>query len=196
MANKSGELIPKIIEAKTREEAIAVLSDTLKALHLKSDFIELVALRDQMIAFEKQYREISDKYRSMPFPRQYHDLATARDDLSFLYRDIQDALSFEVNKNKIYWGEDKKTTVRADSMLEMKESEELRKLNNDKNLSLSSLKDIYGASEGYQEYLNLYSISYGMYQNLISMLSSIRLMSDSVASQASHALAVLNKDVK
>jgi hypothetical protein len=196
MASKSGDLIPKIIEAKTREEAIAVLSDTLKALHLKSDFIELVSLRDRMVAFEKEYRTISNAYKNMAFPRQYQDLATTRDNLSFLYRDIQDELSFEVNKNKIYWGEDKKTTIRADSMLELKGNEELKKLNNDKNLSLSSLKDIYGASEGYQEYLNLYSISYGLYQNLISLLSSIRIMTDSVASQASHALAVINKDVK
>lgn len=196
MANKSADLIPQIIEAKTKEEAIIVLNETLKMLHLKSDFIALVELRDRLLFFEKEYRDITDDYRKLQFPRGYEDLANARDSLSFLYRDIQDELSFEINKNKIYWGEDKKTTVRADSMLELKESEDLKKLNNDKNLSLSSLKDIYGAAEGYQEYLNLYSISYGMYQNLISLLSSIRIMTDSIASQASHALSVLVKDVK
>ena len=194
--NKARELVPLIIEAKTEEDAINVLNESLKLLHLTSDYVSLVYLKDKLEEFQAEYKEIVNNYREIPFPRPYESLAETRDNLSFLYVQIQDELSFEINKCKIYWGEDKKATVRAESMVDAKDNEDLVKANNGKVLSLSSLDRVYGISGEYQEYMNLYSISYGMYQSLLSLLSSIRIMTDSVASQSSHALMILTKDAK
>lgn len=193
---KSAELLPKIIAAKNNDEAITVLNETLKYLHLTSDYIDLVYLKDTMENFQIEYGEIIEKHKNIPFPRSYEALAEVRDELAFLYREIQDSLSFEINKTKILHGDDRKATVRAESIISAKENEDLKKANNNKQLSLSSLDRVYGISEEYQEYINLYALSYGLYHGLINLLSSIRLMSDSVASQANHALTVLQRDVK
>ena len=37
--NKARELVPLIIEAKTEEDAINVLNESLKLLHLTSDYV-------------------------------------------------------------------------------------------------------------------------------------------------------------
>lgn len=196
MRKKSADLIPLIVKASDEASAIDVLHKTLEYLHLSSDYTTLVALKDRMSEFQSVYDGIVERYKSLSFPREYKDLAETRDELAFLYRDIQDELSFEINKLKIYWGEDAKTSVRAESMLSSKENEALKKANNGKDLSLSSLEKVYGAADEYKEFMNLYSVAYGLYHGLLNLLASIRLTSDSVASQAAHALTVLQKDVK
>lgn len=193
---KSADLIPLIIKAVDKDSAVDVLNKTLEYLHLTSDYVTLVNLKDRMEFYQSQYDEIIQHYKSLSFPRSYQDLAQVRDELSFTYRDIQDELSFEVNKLKILFGEDRKATVRAESMISAKENEELKKTNNNKPLSLSSLDRVYGISDEYQEYMNLYALAYGLYHGLMNILASIRLMSDSVASQAAHSLTVLQKDAK
>lgn len=195
MKKKSGDLLPHIIEANDRDGAISVLNMVLEYLHLSSGYTTLVGLRDRMIEFQGQYESVVNRYRSLSFPREYKDLAEIRDDLAFLYRDIQDELSFEINKAKAH-GDEAKTAVRADSVISAKENAKLREINGGKPLSISALDRLYGVSEEYREYLNIYAISYGLYQSLMSLLTSIRLTSDSVASQCSYALHVLQKDAK
>jgi hypothetical protein len=99
-----------------------------------------------MVSFEKEYELSLTLIRIWP-PRQYQDLATTRDNLSFLPGHSRWTV-FEVNKNKIYWGEDKKTTIRADSMQELKGEWDEEAQQRQESVSCSSLKDIYGASEG------------------------------------------------
>lgn len=195
MRKKSADLIPLIVKASDEASAIDVLHKTLEYLHLSSTYTTLVGLRDRMVEFQKQYEEIVGKYKSLPFPRDYKDLAEIRDSLAFLYRDIQDELSFEVNKAKSH-GDEAKTLVRAEAVISAKENEKLKEVNGGKPLSMSALDRLYGISDEYQEYLNTYGISYGLYQALMTLLTSIRIMSDSIASQASYALTVLQRDVR
>jgi hypothetical protein len=180
---KAGELIPKIISADTKEKAIEVLNDTLEALYLTTDYTELVHLKDVLNGYEKQYKEISDRYRSLDSPRRFENVHGIRVDLNFLYRDIVDELDFSINKNKIYY-EERKTIVRSSSILELREDSEFQE--RIKATSTSALRDVMGESGSYKKYVSLASISYGLYQNLRDLLNSIRLMTDSLASESSY----------
>lgn len=188
MSKKAKDLIPKIIGSKTKEDAIGVLNETLKALHLSSDYTELVKLKDQIDEFQKQFKQIESNLKELAFPRDYEDLAEIREQLAFLYRDVSDNLSFEINSAKTLYAEDKRTLVKAQAIKQVKQL--------DKSLSDTGAHQIYGDTDIYQQYLNYYHMSYGLYKELHNLLESIKLLSDSVASQASHSLHVLKRDVK
>lgn len=188
---KAGELIPKIINADTKEKAIEVLNDTLEALYLTTNYTELVHLKDVLNGYEKQYKELSDAYRSLVFPRQFKDVHGIRVDLNFLYRDIVDELDFSVNFNKIFY-EKRERTVKVESMREAKGDEALQ--SELKSTSISALDKIKGGTSIYQEYISLSSISYGLYQNLRDLLNSIRMMTDSLASESSYLKRIESKE--
>jgi len=193
---KSAALLPKIIAATTDEEAIQVLNDTLELLYLGDDYLELLKLKNRLNELKLDFKEIEDSYRAVSFPREYSQLAEIRDEIAFLYRTTNDELSYEINRCKLRWSDEGKTAVRAQSIIDAKWNEELIKVNNNKALSLSSLESVYGITDGYKEYLALASSSYGLFQELIAFFASMNKLSDSVASQASHALQILNRDVK
>ncbi len=188
---KAGELIPKIISADTKEKAIEVLNDTLEALYLKNDYTELVHLKDTLNEYEKQYKEISDTYRSLVSPRRFEDVHGIRVDLNFLYRDIVDELDFSINYQKIFY-EKRERTVKVESMREAKGDENLQ--SELKSTSISALDKIKGGTSIYQEYISLSSISYGLYQNLRDLLNSIRMMTDSLASESSYLKRIESKE--
>jgi hypothetical protein len=192
--SKGEKLIPLIIGATDREKAINVLNETLKVLHLTTDYLDLVKLKDKLDEYQEQFKEISKEYEQSSFPREYHFLAKTRDDLAFLYRDITDSLSFEINSAKIRFGEDAKTEARGESIMALKDNADLKI--NDKKVSVSQLREVYGVAPEYKEYLNLYSISYGLYQNLIKLFESIKMLSDSISSQAKVAHEIDKRDVK
>lgn len=188
---KAGELIPKIISADTKEKAIEVLNDTLEALYLTTNYTELVHLKDVLNDYEKQYKEISDRYRRLESPRRFEDVHSIRVDLNFLYRDIVDELDFSINFNKIFY-EKRERTVKVESMREAKGDEDLQ--SELKSTSISALDKIKGGTSVYQEYISLSSISYGLYQNLRDLLNSIRLMTDSLASESSYLKNIERKE--
>ncbi len=190
---KAGELLPLIIAAQTDEDAIGVLNKTLEALYLTSNYTEIVALQDELKAFEKQYREISDQYRSLVVPRSYDDLHNIRVELNFLYRDISDSLTFDTNRLKIHF-EETKTVQRAVSMQNLKRNEDVQR--DFKASSASALRDIVGLDGDYVEHTACQSISYGLYQNLSTLLNGIRQMVDSIASEEKRELLILSKDQK
>jgi len=192
--SKGEKLIPLIVGATDREKAINVLNETLKVLHLTTDYLDLVKLKDKLDEYQEQFKEISKEYEQSSFPREYHFLAKTRDDLAFLYRDITDSLSFEINSAKIRFGEDAKTEARGESIMALKDNADLKI--NDKKVSVSQLREVYGVAPEYKEYLNLYSISYGLYQNLIKLFESIKMLSDSISSQAKVAHEIDKRDVK
>lgn len=194
MAKKSEQLLPKVIEATDRESAIKVLAEILDVLHLSNEYTDLLNLKDRLNIFQDEYRTIVDTYESLEVPREYEQLSEIRDDLAFLYRKIQDDLTFEINKLKIFWGEDKKTSVRGNSMLELRNREDIKI--GKKDLTASAIEKLYGVTNQYQEFVNLQSISYGMFKELDQLLQAIKLLSDSIASQCQHALIILRRDVK
>jgi hypothetical protein len=189
--SKSKELIPKIVDASNKEEAIKVLHDVLQALYLTNNYTDIVKLKDDFTEQKEKYNRITNEYDV-----EEKDLALmieTRTRLNFLYRDISDRFSFDINRLKIFF-EEYKTSVRAESMKNLKSDTEIQELFNAK--STSALRDIVGISSKYQEYIANASISYGLWQELNNVLNSIRMFIDLLASQIKHEQLILQKDVK
>lgn len=194
MSNKKAEeLIPLIINASDRQSAISVLNKTLESLYLTNDYVNIVHLKDRLQEYQAEYQGIVDTYKELGEVKAYAELHSIRTDLNFLYREVTDNLVFDINRLKIYY-EEYKTIQRSRSMESLKENEDFQQ--KFKAKSTSALRDAVGADKEYNEYVTATSISYGLYQNLQTMLNSIRQMIDSVASEESFLRIIENKDVK
>lgn len=190
MSNKSAELIPLIIEAKTKEDAVKILTTTLEILHLSTSYTEMVRLRDRLNHYQSEFKRLTAGLDTEGVIIEYQALNESRMSLGFLFRDIQDELSAPINSNKIYY-EEVKTVRRAEGMQELKGSEVAKDF---KATSASSLRDLVGASETYAKYSAEYSIAYGNYKTLENLLNSIRLVLDAIASREKHELIILQKE--
>lgn len=187
---KAHLLLPKICEAQTNEQAIAVLYEILKELHLNSDYTDLIHLKDKLDEYRKDFEKLTDDYSNTH--HTLDDMMELRTNLNFLYRDISE-LSFMINKNKIYF-EEYKTVARAASIKELKNNPDFVEKFGIK--SVSGIRDVVGEDGGYQEYVNLSSISYGLYQDNLNLLNSIRMWIDLMASGIKNEQLILQKDVK
>jgi len=78
MSKESKLLIPQIIAAKTEKEAADVLRNTLTALNLTTDYVELNKIKYTLQNYEQKYKEISDNYRELASPKAYSDLHAIR----------------------------------------------------------------------------------------------------------------------
>lgn len=191
--SKSEKLIPLIVAAVDEESAISVLWQVLKELHLTSNYTDLVALKERIDYFKKCYRDTSDEYRALTAPRSIDDVLHYRVELNFLYRDINDELTFDINRLKIYY-EEYKTVQRFESMENVRVNDIV--VENYKVKSASALRDIVGADPKYTEFTSLASVSYGLWQELSKLLESIKLLTDSLSAEAKRATVIEYKDVK
>lgn len=191
MSSKAIDLIPKIISAQTKTDAIKVLNDTLVALHLTNKYTDLVKLKDELEEYEDRFIVITDAYEKSP--KTVEDMLNTRLSLNFLYRDTVDTFSFKINSQKIYWDE-KKTEIRGQSILRLRNNSEIQE--SFKTKSTSALRDIIGLDVGYREYITNAAISYGLYQQLINFLNSIRQFIDYLASAIKNEHIVQQQDAK
>ena len=189
--SKARDIIPKIIKSSNKSEALVVLNDILEALHLSESYTNLIKIRDNFSEKKQEYVDITDEYNSSP--QTIEDMLEARKYLNFLYRDISDQFSYIINKNKILF-EEEKTSVRAESMKRLKEDATVQEMF--KTKSTSGLRDIVGLDDGYKEYIANASISYGLYQELNSILTSIRMFIDFLASSIRAEQLINEKDIK
>lgn len=190
MSKTSAEIIQDIQKAENRDQAIGVLHDTLEALHLSSNYTRMVQLRDKIDEYSKKFAEVTKDY-SIGIT-DYDKLVHLRIELNFLYRDITDELTAEVNQLKVLM-EESKTTRRAEAIDQLKDSEIAQRLN---AKSANALRDIVGSNEEYKKYVTEMSIAYGNYKKLDNLLNSIRMMIDSIASQQHRERIVMQKDPK
>lgn len=192
--NKSEKLIPLIIEATDENSAVKALIETLDILHLSQNYSHLSDLKNRMEKFKEEFKEVTDRYKKIPIPRPYNSLHDLRVELSFIFRDFTDELAFEINKSKIFH-EERKTEARAAGILELKGDEDF-KSNFTKSLSVTSIREMVGASNSYQEYINLVSYSYGLYQEYHKISDTIKLFNDALASECRESQYHNQKDVK
>lgn len=184
---KSAELLPKIIACKTKEEAVAVLTEAFKMLHLTSDYNDLVALKDTLDVHKKELQSIQNEFSDLEVPRKYLDIHNTRLALNFLYMQVSDDLSFEVNKLKVYYGDDRRSEVKASSAEAVRRRlEEEAKAAAKKGPSHALVMDIYAAEPSYKEFVVMKSFSYGLYKELDNLLTAIIKFSDSVSSEESY----------
>lgn len=189
--SRSRELLPEIVKASNNTEAVEVLHSILELLHLSESYTNLVKVRDDLAEHKDKFRNITDEY-----DKSEKDMAViieTRSKLNFLYRDITDKFSYIVNKNKIFF-EEQKTAVRAESMRSLRDNEEIQAIF--KTKSTSGLRDIVGMDARYQEYISNAAISYGVYQELNNVLNSIRMFIDLLASHIKNEQLILQKDAK
>ena len=189
-SKKSAELIPKIIEATDKSSAIGVLNLVLQSLHFSSDYLELVALKDELDEYSEKFNQICKDCLTLEDISQINN---KRIELNFLYREITDKLTFPVNKLKIFH-EESKTINRASAMMQIRENEDIQ--SKIKATSSTALRDIVGLSDTYKENVSCISISYGLYKQLDNLLSAIKMMTDSLASKSSYERIITMKDVK
>lgn len=188
---KSAALIPLIIGADNEDKAIDVLNKTVEALHLSQSYYHLVELKDSLDGFQQRFKDIRNRVKALPTPRAYQHLHELRMELNFLHMEANDELAFEINKSKIFH-EERKTVIRAESMEDLAKDEEFQKTIKAK--SPSALRDVVGASSIYKQYASMASVSYGLYSEFHKMMESIKLLTDSLASECKHALHVEQKD--
>lgn len=189
--SKTTQLIPKIIEAKNKDEAIEILYKLMEALHLSESYTNLIKVRNSFTEMKEKYKSITDEYQKSE--KTIKDMLETRSQLNFLYRDISDEFTYKINKNKIFF-EEEKTAVRGESIKRMKENNEIQEMF--KTKSASGLRDIVGLDDGYKEYIANASISYGLYQELTSILTSIRMFIDLLASNIRAEQTIIEKDAK
>lgn len=191
MSNKSKDLIPKIISSKDKKEAISVLNDVLEALYLTNNYTDIVRIKDSFTEQKDRYRKVTDTYEHGK--RDLESMLNTRTELNFLYRDISDEFSFDINRLKIFY-EECKTSVRAESMKNLKGDTEIQAIFNAK--STSSLRDIVGLSDTYREFIANYSIAYGLFKELESVLNSVRMFIDLMSSSIKSEQIIQMKDAK
>ena len=184
---KSAELLPKIIACKTKEEAVEVLTEAFKMLHLTSNYNDLVALKDTLDVHKKELQTIQNEFSDLEVPRKYLDIHNVRLALNFLYTQVSDDLSFEVNKLKVYYGDDRRSEVKASSAEAVRRRlEEEAKAAAKKGPSHALIMDIYAAEPSYKEFVVMRAFSYGLYKELDNLLTAILKFSDSVSSEESY----------
>lgn len=190
---KGKDLLPIIMSATTEEEAAKALILTVETLHLSQNYYHLKSLKDQLDEYQEKFKGIIDSYKGLGAVRDYDQLHGIRLELNFLYQEINDELGFEINKAKIF-NEERKTVVRAEAMRELKNDAEFQK--DIKATSASALRDIVGAATVYQEYTTMAALAYGMYSEFHKLMDSIKMSTDSMASECRQAQYVDQKDVK
>ena len=179
------------IRDRTTEQAIEILNDVLSALHLTNDYTSLMKIEENLQSEMVRFRNITTAYENSK--KTVQDMLDARLSLNFLYRDIVDRFSYDINSKKIYF-EELKTIQRADSMRNLKNNKEIVE---EFNLnSTSSLRDSLGMDDDYKSYVSNVSISYGLYQELQSFLNSIRQFIDYLASAIKQEQLILTQDAK
>jgi len=192
---KSADLLPKIIDCSTSEEAISILVQAMEMLHLTSDYTTLVKLKDELDEFKIELSVIRDTYESFEVPRQYVDIHEVRVGLNFLYMRASDALSFEVNKLKIFHGDDRRSEIKANSAEAVRKRLEKEAVESGaKKPSHSLIMDIYASEPSYKEFVAMKSVSYALYKELTDLLTGIIKFSDSISSEEGFIKNLVNRN--
>lgn len=189
--DRAKEIVDLIIKSSTETEAVKTLSKTLELLYLSSNYTDLVKLKNRLEEFKERFKKVSEEYKHCD--KSYSNLDYYKMEFNFLYRDINDELTFDIDRLKIFY-EEKKTVQRFDSMSKLQEDDEVQ--GKFKAKSASALRDIVGGDPSYREFTALISMSYGMWSELRRLLESVKLFSDTIASQIRAELLIINKDQK
>jgi len=189
--SKAKEIIERIVVAKDFGEAKAIVIDLMTELNMREDYSALMYQHNALKGFQSDFKELQDSYIALGDIKNYSAVNTVRTNCSFLYREISDALSSKVNFAKKFH-EEGKTVSRAKARQDLISKEE----KDAKKRSETLIREYIGESDVYDEWVKLNAMAYANYQELISLLESIRLFSDALASESRGLYMIESKDVK
>jgi hypothetical protein len=184
---KAAKIVESIVSANDEIVALGVLKNILQELYLTSDYTFLVGLKDKLNTFEAQFKGLCDRYKNSQ--KSYSEIDDIRTECVFLYRDINDELSFDIDRLKIHYENDK-TVRRYDAM------ESLKGDNPFNSKSASAVRELIGGDPGYKEYVSLAAISYGLWKEKGGLMDTIKLFTDSLASRARKEFTIESQDAK
>lgn len=191
--HKAEKYLEGIINATTEEQAIEILTEMAKDLGIGQSHGKLMFLKERLELYQKKFKEIRNKIQ----PDTVYDVKYLQDvrmEAGLCYQEMVDQLSFEVNRLKIAYGEDRKSEIRSTVLTELMNDEEFKKEHNAK--SISALKEVYAVRPSYKEWLTCSSISYGLWNDYRSTLQHMQFFIDGIAAQTRTEQTNLRMDLK
>lgn len=190
---KSEDLIPQIIEAKDKSDAIEVMRNVLSILNFSNEYAEISKLANELEEDKDYFTALTDTIEDCKGDIQ--KLFDMKIKLNYFYRDMGDKYKFKAHLWKIFWQE-VKTQRRAEAMSRLKEDPDILESMSIKSASASALREIIGADAGYQEFIKTYPLAEGFQKSVDNFLDVIYQFTNTVASMIAFEKNVEMKDQK
>ena len=189
MSDTAKQLVDKIVECTDELCAVDIIKEVISNLKVSRKYQRMVEVEGGIRELEKAFSELQEEFHRMELPRQYNLVQEARTKANFIYRELVDHYVHEVNRVKMLL-EESKTVERAKALEYLKESSTFG------SIAKSTLRDYLGASPNYEEWIRDYSMAYANYQYLSKVLESVRIFTDTCASELRGLGVVEKTDVK
>lgn len=190
---KSEDLIPQIIEAKDKSDAVEVMKNVLNILNFSNEYAEISKLANELEEDKDYFTALTDSIEDCK--GDIHKLFDMKLKLNYFYRDTGDKYKFKAHQWKIFWQE-VKTQRRAEAMANIKENPDILESMSIKSASASALREIIGADAGYQEFIKTYPLAEGFQKSVDNFLDVIYQFTNTVASMIAFEKNVEMKDQK
>jgi len=189
VSDTAKQLVDKIVECTDQLCAVDIIKEVISNLKVSRNYQRMVEVEGGIRELEKAFSELQEEFHRMELPRQYNLVQEARTKANFIYRELVDHYVHEVNRVKMLL-EESKTIERAKALEYLKESSTFG------SIAKSTLRDYLGASPNYEEWIRDYSMAYANYQYLAKVLESVRIFTDTCASELRGLGVVEKTDVK
>lgn len=190
---KSKKYLGKIISAVTEEEAVEILTQLSKELGIGQSYGKLLHLKERLDLHKLAFKEIEKSLEEESVPTSDF-LKNLRQEAIHCYQELSDELTFDINRLKIAYGEDRKSEVRGEILVALNADEDFKATNKAK--SLSALKEIYSVHDSYKEWLTCAAMSYGLWNDLRETLKYINFFIDLLASKVRNEQTIDRMDFK
>jgi len=189
MTDTAKQLVDRIVECKDQLCAVDIIKEVINNLKVSRNYQKMVEVEKGIRELESAFKELQEEFHVMVLPRQYSVVQETRTKANFIYRELVDNYVHEVNRVKMLL-EESKTVERAKAL------EYLKNDANYSNIAKSTMRDYLGASPNYEEWIRDYSMAYANYQYLSKVLESVRIFTDTCASELRGLGVVEKTDVK
>jgi hypothetical protein len=189
MSNKAKQIIQDIKACEKDADAVSIIKEIMAALNMSQDAETINRLIAGLEELSDKFEQLEAAYKEIETPKDISEVQKIRTEANFIYREIADDYVFDVSRLRTLF-EELKTVERAKGLNELKEDERYS------NIGKSYLRDYLGAAENYQEWMVSYSLAYGAYSKMRSLMDSIRMFTDSLAGEIRSLQQVEIKDAK
>lgn len=190
---KAEKYLEGIVAATTEEQAVEVLREIAADLGIGQSFGQLNHIKERLDLHKAAFRLLQDKLKEEPIP-DIKFLQNLRQETVHCHQELCDELSYDVNRLKIAFGDDRKSEVRSSILKKLWRDDDFKKEN--KANSISALKEIYSDDDEYKEWLACSTVSYGIWNDYRDTMKYINMFIDGVAAQIRTEQTNLRMDLK